>query len=121
MAKYQAKPFYLDRINNQILTPTQAKQIGSDKRNNLVYFASKHEYLVYRELTKISNNCIIQLQPKVEVILSKKITCYPKGKTWKADFLMQKNNLPVLTMTITYSDPYKDNKFGKLKGDKRDT
>lgn len=24
-------------------------------------------------------------------------------------------------MTIQYSDPYKDNKFGKLKGDKRDT
>lgn len=96
MTKYRAKPLYYCQQTKQIIESKQAKQLSKLEQKSLTYFASRHEFNVYRCLLEAGFCSEIQLQPKIEIIPPNTISCYPKGKYWKADFMTIVNSQPAM-------------------------
>ena len=96
MTKYRAKPLYYCHQAQKFIEPKQVKQLNKSEQKSLTYFASRHEFDVYKVLFETGLRSKIELQPKVEIIPPKVTTCYPSGKYWKADFMARIDSKPVM-------------------------
>lgn len=96
MTKYRAKPLYYCHQTCAVIKPDRVKKLSVSAKKSLTYFASSHEFNVYRVLLESGLYSQIELQPQIEVIPPGITTCYPKGKYWKADFMTCVNSKPTM-------------------------
>ena len=89
--KYKSVPVYWNSQNRSVLNPDAIASYRSQKVTNIPRhiwkFDSQHEFKVYLELVRMYGAKRIKRQHKVQV--ANPSICYPKGKTWKADFIIK--------------------------------
>lgn len=88
MSKYGNRGVYLDPKNNTLLSAESLSPMGKKDRPDLIYFASLHEYEIFRILISCKG-FEVSLQYRIELIPPNTSEIYPKGKYWAVDFMLQ--------------------------------
>ena len=83
MTKYRAKPLYYCHQAKRFIESKQVKQLSKLEQKSLTYFASRHEFDVYKVLFETGLRSKIELQPKVEIIPPKILLAIQTGSTGK--------------------------------------
>ena len=84
--KYGNRGLYFDISNNSILPSSQVNPKDKKGNSNLAYFASQHEFEVFKLLHSTQMFCSVARQVKAELIAPYTVDIYPKGKTWLIDY-----------------------------------
>lgn len=92
--KYKAKAVYWNLVTRTVVSAQSIEQYRVNGRLDLpkciARFDSQHEFKVYLELVRMYGASSIVRQHPITVI--EECCTYPKGKTWKIDFLIQPGN-----------------------------
>ncbi len=94
--KYNATSVYYHQEWKRTITPIELEQFRdlnrkSLKQQNILYFASRFEYKVYRALTDLFG--VDDVVCQVPVPIYPPTSCCPNGKRWVVDFLVKANQL----------------------------
>ena len=109
LSKYKSRKVYFDIRTQQLLTSNDARGIKKELTSDLICFDSKHEYEVFKTLVG-RNDYSLYLQHSLQLIPSDTSDCYPNGKKWRVDFLIQNNSQTIAIVEakgfITKDFPY---------------
>lgn len=89
--KYGSKGVYWDANNRRILESNEVAwlRFGGKKKgmNNIIFFASKFEFTVYKTLTQMFGVYAVVVQHPVPLLPAG--ICCPQGKKWLVDFAIK--------------------------------